>query len=59
MTERYFPQGVAVDSAFCNRNSERAAIKRSIESHEHIAMKFVADTYCSRSILTMRNTQTR
>ncbi len=34
--ERYFPQGIATDNAFCNREFERAAIKVSIESHEHI-----------------------
>ena len=38
MIDRYFPQGVATDSAFCNRNEERAALKASIESHEHIVL---------------------
>jgi AAA+ ATPase superfamily predicted ATPase len=36
--ERYFPQGIATDNAFCNRKIERAAIKNSIESHEHIVL---------------------
>lgn len=38
LMERYFPQGIAVDNAFCNRETERAAIKDSIESHEHIVL---------------------
>ena len=36
--ERYFPQGIATDNAFCNRETERAEIKNSIESHEHIVL---------------------
>ncbi len=36
--ERYFPQGIATDNAFCNREFERAAIKASIESHEHTVL---------------------
>lgn len=36
--ERYFPQGIAVDNAFCNRETERATIKDSIQSHEHIVL---------------------
>lgn len=36
--ERYFPQGIAVDSAFCNREQERAAIANSVASHEHIVL---------------------
>lgn len=36
--ERYFPQGIATDGAFCNRESERMAIKTSIQSHEHIVL---------------------
>lgn len=36
--DRYFPQGIAQDDAFCNREIERAAIKNSIESHEHIVL---------------------
>ncbi len=36
--KRYFPQGIATDEAFCNREVEREAIKGSIESHEHIVL---------------------
>jgi len=36
--EQYFPQGIATNSVFCNREAERAAIKDSIESHEHIVL---------------------
>jgi AAA+ ATPase superfamily predicted ATPase len=36
--KQYFPQGIATDDAFCNREIERAAIKASIESHEHIVL---------------------
>jgi len=36
--ERYFPQGIATDNAFCNREIERAAINASIESHEHLVL---------------------
>jgi AAA+ ATPase superfamily predicted ATPase len=36
--ERYFPQGVASDSTFCNRDKERFALKNSIEMHEHIVL---------------------
>lgn len=38
MTERYFPQGVATDNAFCNREEERFALKNSIQSHEHVVL---------------------
>lgn len=38
MTERYFPQGVATDTAFCNRDTERAALKASIEAREHTVL---------------------
>lgn len=38
MVAFYFPQGVAVDAAFCNRDEERASIKRSIERHEHLVL---------------------
>ncbi len=38
MTERYFPQGIATDHAFCNRETERSIVKSSIESHEHIVL---------------------
>lgn len=34
----YFPQGVATDSAFCNRERERSALRASIESHEHTVL---------------------
>lgn len=36
--ERYFPQGIATDGAFCNRETERGEIKNSIESHEHLVL---------------------
>ena len=36
--KRYFPQGIATDYTFCNREDERAEIKASIESHEHIVL---------------------
>ncbi|MFT3741687.1 MAG: ATP-binding protein [Gammaproteobacteria bacterium] len=36
--EKYFPQGIVTDKAFCNREIERKAIKASIESHEHIVL---------------------
>ena len=35
---RYFPQGVATDGSFCNREKERAALKRCIEMHEHVVL---------------------
>ncbi len=38
MTPKYFPQGIAVDETFCNREEERANLKASIEAHEHIVM---------------------
>jgi len=38
MSKRYFPQGIATDSAFCNREKERASLKTSIEGHEHIVL---------------------
>ena len=38
MGERYFPQGIATDIAFCNRESERTALKASINAHEHIVL---------------------
>jgi len=36
--QRYFPQGLAVDSSFCNRDSERGALKNSINMHEHVVL---------------------
>ncbi|MBS0359265.1 MAG: ATP-binding protein [Proteobacteria bacterium] len=36
--QRYFPQGIATDSSFCNREKERVALKNSIEMHEHIVL---------------------
>ena len=36
--QRYFPQGIVTDSAFCNRDTERAALKASIEAHEHVVL---------------------
>jgi len=38
MIQRYFSQGVATDSAFCNREKERAALKSSIAVHEHTVL---------------------
>ncbi len=38
MAEKYFPQGIATDAAFCNRETERASLKSSIEGHEHIVL---------------------
>lgn len=32
---RYFPQGIATDAAFCDRENERALLKTRIEAHEH------------------------
>ncbi len=36
--QRYFPQGVATDNSFCNRDKERGEIKKSIEMHEHVVL---------------------
>lgn len=36
--QRYFPQGIAIDSSFCNREKEKIGIKNSIEAHEHIVL---------------------
>lgn len=36
--QRYFPQGIASDDSFCNREQERAAMQHSIEAHEHIVL---------------------
>jgi AAA+ ATPase superfamily predicted ATPase len=33
--QKYFPQGIATDSAFCNREQERALLKSRIEAQEH------------------------
>ena len=38
VAEKYFPQGVATDNAFCNRETERSALKSSISAHEHIVL---------------------
>lgn len=35
---RYFPQGIATDSTFCNRHQERTALKHSIQMHEHVVL---------------------
>ena len=35
---QYFPQGIATEAAFCNRENERANIKASIENHEHLVI---------------------
>lgn len=36
--QRYFPQGLAIDQVFCNRELERKELKNSIEMHEHIVL---------------------
>ncbi len=36
--QRYFPQGVATDDAFCNRHAERSSLKQSIELNENIVL---------------------
>lgn len=36
--QRYFPQGIAVDNFFCNRDKERKELKNSIEMHEHTVL---------------------
>ena len=33
-----FPQGIASDDVFCNRATERNALKRSVEENEHIVL---------------------
>ncbi|MEM1243621.1 MAG: ATP-binding protein [Pseudomonadota bacterium] len=38
LIEKYFPQGIATDQAFCNRHEERNLLKASIESHEHVVV---------------------
>ncbi len=38
MIERYFPQGIASNHAFCNRDEERASLKARILSHEHVVL---------------------
>ncbi len=38
MKPQYFPQGIAIDEAFCNRHVERESIKCSIQSHEHLVL---------------------
>jgi len=38
MIQRYFPQGVAEEEFFCNREKERKLISNSILSHEHIVL---------------------
>lgn len=38
MTASYFPQGIATDSAFCNRDRERALLKQHIAQHEHVVL---------------------
>src|SRR3990167_8384545 len=35
---RYFPQGIATERSFCNRDKERFALKNSIEMHEHVVL---------------------
>jgi AAA+ ATPase superfamily predicted ATPase len=38
MIKAYFPQGIATDTSFCNRTSERKLLKRHIEAHEHVVL---------------------
>jgi len=38
MNNKYFPQGIATDKSFCNRNEERIFLKSSIEAHEHTVL---------------------
>jgi uncharacterized protein len=35
---QYFPQGIATDDSFCNREKERTALKNSITAHEHVVL---------------------
>jgi AAA+ ATPase superfamily predicted ATPase len=35
---QYFPQGIATDGSFCNREKERIALRNSIAAHEHIVL---------------------
>src|SRR3990167_2572812 len=36
--QRYFPQGIAREGVFCNRDKERRDLKNSIEAHEHLVL---------------------
>src|SRR3990167_5336698 len=36
--KRYFPQGLAKDDVFCNRDTERSMLKNSIAAHEHVVL---------------------
>ncbi len=38
MTDRYFPQGIASNNTFCNRDHERGELKASIKAHEHTVL---------------------
>lgn len=38
MNPQYFPQGVAEEEFFCNRENERQLIKNSVASHEHLVL---------------------
>lgn len=35
---RYFPQGLASDQSFCNRENEKKSLKTHMEAHEHIVL---------------------
>ncbi len=37
-TSPQFPQGIATEDAFCNREKERELLKKSIERHEHLVL---------------------
>jgi len=36
--QRYFPQGIATDNSFCNREKERKALSGCIGLHEHVVL---------------------
>jgi AAA+ ATPase superfamily predicted ATPase len=38
VVKKYFPQGVAMGDAFCNRIEERSALKKAILSNEHTVL---------------------
>ena len=38
MIEKYFPQGIATGTAFCNRTEERKLLKNSVASNEHTVL---------------------
>jgi hypothetical protein len=38
MAVKYFPQGIAIDRAFCNRVNERERLKKKITANEHTVL---------------------